>query len=560
MMVNDSITRRSGHFLVYQLGIVFALQVIMVAVIVLFVGLHGWDDGAITLAYSRTFAETGRIALTAASEQVEGFSSIAWFLINASVSLLHPSFEEAVLVSQVAAGVFLGVATLFIWLIARDLRLCPDTTLAILLVFSLFGPSVSEVANGMEMTLLTASGLALTYALYVRENRLLLTVAVVVFLTTRFEAMFYYAFLLTPLLFHRRLPIFILLTSFGLAIVGLQEAARYIVFGEVLPNTIYAKMHYPYSKLGLRAVFSRILAVTEIAFALLPLVLAIFALIILERKELAGRFRALATRQSEAAVLAAPIFGALLFSILTGKNWGYTGRMQFLALPFVLLLAGLLFEQLHTLRAGSGVRITLIAISVTTILFSWFVSARQPFSYVALNLVNRAEKFDATPASNRETGLAVDRLRLLLGLDTIVFATPDVGGLGLCCSLVRVVDIGLLSNRQLAQKGFDSLSAVITEEKPDLIEAHDVWGSATRIYTLPEFRDNYQPAILHETRLFLRKSHIRKLVEAQRAEWCDLEEDGCLELALEGHRYVKFAQNFDDIAFLRTGRFLLIKY
>jgi len=364
MMVNDSIARSSEYFSAHQLGIVFGLQVIMVAFIVLSVGLHGWDDGAITLAYSRTFAETGRIALTAASEQVEGFSSIAWFLINAFVGLSHPSFEEAVLVSQVTAGVFLAVATLFLWLIARDLPLCPHTTLAILLVFSVFGPSVSEVANGMEMTLLTASGLALTYALYVRENRLLLTAAVVVFLTTRFEAMFYYAFLLAPLLFHRRFPTFILLASFGLAVVGLQEAARYIVFGEVLPNTIYAKMHYPYSKLGLRAVVSRILAVTEIAFALLPLVLAILALIILERKELADRFRALATRQSEAAVLAAPIIGVLLFSILTG-NWGYTGKMQFLALPFVLLRAGLLFEQLHTVRTASGVRLSIYQFRIT---------------------------------------------------------------------------------------------------------------------------------------------------------------------------------------------------
>jgi hypothetical protein len=182
--------------------------------------LHGWDDGAITLAYSRTFAETGRIALTAASEQVEGFSSISWFLINAVIGLVHPGFTQAVLASQIAAGFFLGVAAFFIWLIAQDFRFSTYTTLAILLVFSLFGPSFSEVANGMEMTLLTASGLALIYTLYVRESRVLLMVAIVVFLTTRFEAMFYYAFMLMPLLIRKRFQAFVLLASFGLAVVG----------------------------------------------------------------------------------------------------------------------------------------------------------------------------------------------------------------------------------------------------------------------------------------------------------------------------------------------------
>src|ERR1700745_3513444 len=41
----------------------------------------GWDDGAITAAFSRTFADTGVIALTPVSPRVEGFSSLTWFLL-----------------------------------------------------------------------------------------------------------------------------------------------------------------------------------------------------------------------------------------------------------------------------------------------------------------------------------------------------------------------------------------------------------------------------------------------------------------------------------------------
>jgi hypothetical protein len=81
-----------------------AIQVAITAAVILLVKTRGWDDGAIALAYSKTFAATGRIALTPASEQVEGFSAIAWFLINALVALFRPSFDLAIAVSQGLTG------------------------------------------------------------------------------------------------------------------------------------------------------------------------------------------------------------------------------------------------------------------------------------------------------------------------------------------------------------------------------------------------------------------------------------------------------------------------
>src|SRR5271170_3679353 len=42
---------------------------------------HCWDDGAITAAFSRTWAQSARIALTPGSPVVEGFSSVCWFLL-----------------------------------------------------------------------------------------------------------------------------------------------------------------------------------------------------------------------------------------------------------------------------------------------------------------------------------------------------------------------------------------------------------------------------------------------------------------------------------------------
>jgi len=78
------------------LAIVVSVQLAALVTVCLLVGDNGWDDGAITLAFSRTFADNGLIALTPHSETVEGFSSVSWFLLNAVAALGRPSYGAAV--------------------------------------------------------------------------------------------------------------------------------------------------------------------------------------------------------------------------------------------------------------------------------------------------------------------------------------------------------------------------------------------------------------------------------------------------------------------------------
>ncbi len=543
------------------LALALGAQIVMIALITRLVGVHAWDDGAITLAFSRTFAESGLIALTPVSEQVEGYSSTAWFLINAVIALFRPGFEGAIHASQVAAGLCLGVATVFVWLIARDLGLRSRTNLAILLVFSLFGPAVSEVSNGMEMTLLTAAGLALFHALYVRENRLLLAVAIIVFLAVRFEAMIYYAALLTPLLFRGRYRSFILLAAAGLAVVVLHEIVRYMVFGDIFPNPVHAKMHVPYSLSGLQGVKLRLIAAVEITATLLPLVLAVSALLLVPWNGRADRLSALGTVRNDLLALAVPVAAVVLFAILIGKNWGYVGRMQFLALPFVLLIFGLVYDRLADSTRAVSARPILVAVCAVTVLFSWVVSARQPIAQMARTLSSGgevAEFHGTTPETYRRTGLAVDHLRQLIGKDMVTFATPDVGGLALCCDRIRVVDLGLLASRKLAKHGYGALPAILAEERPDAIEVHQHWGVNSKIYTIPEFRDDYQPVIIDRTRFYLRNEHAAKLIEQRRAEWCSAEEANCAASALRTHRYATSVTKLDDSAFLERKRVLMV--
>jgi hypothetical protein len=86
--------------------VVFSTVLAAHLAIALAVGVQAWDDGFITLAFSRTFAETGHIALTPVSEQVEGATSPLWFLMMAGVyKAFAPNFYWFHFASQLAAAV-----------------------------------------------------------------------------------------------------------------------------------------------------------------------------------------------------------------------------------------------------------------------------------------------------------------------------------------------------------------------------------------------------------------------------------------------------------------------
>ena len=324
-------------------------------------------------------------------------------------------------------------------------------------------------------------------------------------------------------------------------------------------------MHPPYSTPGFRAIVTRIKGAAEIANVLFPLICALILLTFAaqKRNQLARRLRDLAAKRELIVVLAVPIVAGELGCILIGRNWGYLGRMPFFALPFALLLFGLLFDQLASSEKPASRRIALVVILIVFIPFSWLRSAREPLAQMERTLAaggrDATEQFGVTPDSYRKTGLAVDRVRQLLGLDTIVFVTPDVGGLALCCNHIRIVDIAMLTNRRLAKEGYGALPSVLADENPDIIEVHQDWASLSQIYTIPDFKENYQPIIIEKTRLFLRNDHAKKLIEMHAAALCRIEEAQCRTMALVTHRYVEHSLESDDKAFTAKGAVLIIK-
>jgi hypothetical protein len=534
-------------------------QALLIALVCLMVGPLGWDDGAITLAYSRTFALTGRIAITPQSEQVEGFSSLAWFLVNSLAARTGIGFLGAIGVAQALAGAAFMAATVQLGLIGKRLGLRAGTLTASVWIFALAGPVLAEIGAGMEMGLLVASGLALVHALYIRPSWLWAALATVVFLTTRFEAALYFAVMLGPLLLRRQWRTFALMAAFGSTVFAAEEAWRWATFADWVPNTVHAKMWPPYSGGGLiDAIQSRAQALAEPATAAVPL-LAILAVLAIGREPAGPRWKPPGPA-SPVWVVAAPVLAVEIFGLIAGRNaYGALGRMQLLALPFVLIGAGLVFDPLPRDLTGLRRRLILTLAAALSIESGAFLSAQTTLT--ALKTPRPlGDDLGVTPANYRITGTVVDDLRRRLELPSIAFLTPDIGGAALCCDRLRIVDLGMLANRRLARAGYAATAEVLAAERPDVVEAHEVWAKSSGLASLPAFEAGYTPLMAGRTRLYLRNDRAEALLAKGLATACPVADADCRRKALSDHRGL-FPPPYgpdDDMAFLRRGAFLIL--
>lgn len=505
-------------------AVVVLLQCAALTSVCLLVRDNGWDDGAITVAFARTFARHGRVALTPRSEVVEGFSSVSWFLLNALAALARPSHRAAILVSQVLATLSICATTV---LLARTCALLQlDRFFATLTVvaFAAWGCSFGEAGNGMEMGLLAAAFLLMLNELLSPQPRMRwLAAGVLLAVTTRFEALFYVGLLALGVLSvpGRRAFWGIVLTCLGTVLV--LSCLRLAVFSDFLPNTYWAKRWPPYAVSGL---MERVRGAWELpSFFLLPLA----AVEIARRLDFAPAGAPRPPRRA-LVVLALPILGAVVVGGLVGESWGYRGRMPYFAFPLVLLLCALVFS------AWVDTKRTRFREAVAAGLFVLMaVKSKTGFPKDALKPVSKGGSF-VTPHTYVESGRVFQRFVSAAGLEQATILTPDVGGLALCCDEFKIVDLAALSDRQLAHRGPVALAEVIEAESPELVEAHWKWASLGTLYDLPYFRAHYLPAFAGGTKLWLRRD-VAEAIE-HRGRGCRLSvERADIQEALRTYRY-----------------------
>lgn len=523
------------------LALVVLLQCAALISVCWLIGDNGWDDGAITLAFARTFARHGRVALTGQSEAVEGFSSVSWFLLNGLIALGRPSYRAAIALSQALSIVCLGACTLLFartcTLMELGRRFSPLTVIA----FAGWGCSFSEASNGMEMGLLTAACLLMTNELLSPRPRLLLLgAAVALALTTRFEAVLYVGLLAVAVFAVAGRRAFSAIVLAGLGTVALLTAWRLAAFSDVLPNTFWAKRWPPYAGFGIAG---RLAGAAELpSFFVGPLL----ALGIARRSgfDLAGAIRG---RCRAFAILSAPILGAVVMGLLTGRHMGYHGRMPAFGFPPALLLVSLLLAdwvESGQSRFGAAIAIGSLASALAVSMVG--------FPSGSLRAAFRGGAFGVTPHTYAESGQVFRRFAAAGDLPHAAILTSDVGGLSLCCDEFKVVDLALLSSRALAHQGPAAIGEVLAAEAPELVEAHWKWAEVGKLYDLPSFASRYTPAFAGRTKLWVRRDVAAEIARKRRGCWLSLERED-VRLAVQDHRYRRTDLPYDRTSFERPG-------
>ncbi|SAK85644.1 hypothetical protein AWB80_05809 [Caballeronia pedi] len=497
---------------------VVAYAVLSLATILL-AGPYGWDDGAITVAYAHTLGRHGIFALTPASASAEGTSSLLMTALLASGQwLLHPDFIEAIRAAQLLSFIALSATLMLVWRALQPFLPSPTHRFIVVCLLGLLPACQAEIVNGMEMTIFAL--LLLAFVLSWRAQSTLAHALLPLLLLTRFEAAFYLGFALGWMVVFcpQDRPRAIRMCAWLVLCFAILTIWRYWFFGALLPNTILAKLQAPYSRKGWSGVLEKLRGLKDFLFVNAALLAGMY----LSRK--GGQQR----RLDPMPVLLIFAFG--VFAFVSGRNWGYTGRMFLAVLPlFVLALA----ERFANTRRPRVLRGLLLCLS-GTFLFNLAVLRENVDTVIlgaamrgvlpsVLNATGERVRKRAwgdfpgdwrgiTPANYAMTGASVDRLREHLGQPTLKFMTPDVGGAALCCQRLDILDSGLLTNPSLARRGYAGLADYLNKERPEVIETHGLWSSASGIYSVAGFKTNYLPAVHEGTLLWLRQDVLQRLM------------------------------------------------
>jgi hypothetical protein len=469
-----------------------------------------WDDSAITLGFARTFALSGEIRPTLLSDPVEGFSTPLWMAINAGAfaALRDP---DALLVFAKAASLALNLANVFF--LFSLLRAYCAPALAALIAFLFAAQSITfyESINGMEHPLFVFLMLAAFWGYLGKERAssyLVFLAASTLVVTIRWEGLWFVApFFLRSVLEGGPRRIVAAEHLFWAAAFAGLTAFRFAYFGDLVPNTIIAKSNAPYALPGL-SLWPRLDAMSVALLPILPCVIVAGALALVRRGDrgrLAIAAAAKAVWQSrDLFCIVAVVAAGLTFVLAIGENWGPRSRLFFPALPFAFLGASALLGGMAA-RAEPRLRLSAQSGLFAVGLFTLVLSFHELNAPAAPRYMERV-----TVASIATVAPALDKIRRASGREALTVASPDMGGLLLYSSHLRVVDIGFLCNRDLAKRGQAGIRAVVLDqENTDVIAIHSLWSQS--FVAIDAFYEHYVPVFVDGLRFFVRRDLAQRL-------------------------------------------------
>ncbi len=497
--------------------IVFVATLLINAAVAAAIGSRGWDDGAITMAFADTFAHTGRISITPASEVVEGFSSPFWLLLLAGVYRLVPlGFGGMILAAQLLTGLSAALGATLLWDLLR--RSLPRMAVILSVAVFTYAPFLIETANGMEMTALSVVVLAILRLITrTRSSASALFALAALVPWIRLEAAGYllvaFAAMIVLARDSRRARPLILGTLTSLLAL---TAARFAVFGAVIPNTILAKRWAVYGADSLAQHIG--IPLIDLGYALAPG--ALVALFSIGMRSPAIDLASIrhGTVHRSVAYVAGYVVAVGLFNEIAGYNWGYHGRMQQSIIAPAVVVAVWIApaasrRSLDSLRRIASVVLAMACLTVFGIFFAGEEEMTRTLP------IGRAD--DTTPMSIAATARAVDDIRARLNLPVMSVLIPDIGGTALCCRQLQILDLGMLADRKLARDGYEAAGRYVEEKRPDAI-VDPSWGAGSKIYETSYFADNYEPIASGERWIYLRRDRL-VLLENQ-CSWISVEQ------------------------------------
>lgn len=491
--------------------LLFPVALLIFLALVAFYWKNTWDDSAITLAFSRNLVKYGDIIPSQYSDRVEGYSSALWMFINAGFFMLGLGEKSVLLIAKAISTILGLINILLFWQLLNEKITNGFYKSAVIVLYVINLQTITAAVFGMENALYALLVMG-SYLLYKRRNNSRLTYAAFTVTTSllvliRHEgSLFLIPFVVDALYIESkrfwREPFLYVWAVIFLA----YHSWHFSFFGELLTNPMIAKRQPPYlAELHSAMDFFLYYLFPFFRFiAIYPFLVIVTGISFIRSRSLMSA--PVAPDKDRYLVLGIAFVGGFIM-LITGVSWNNDAeRLSYPALAFIFILFAQYLDK-NTFRELLGRSNIVIQVIVGAAVLINTIAAYQSFA--------ADQRFRITVDKVRNDARLETLTQEYLHLDRITLASPDMGGLLLFYGDgKRIIDLGLLCNRELAKQGYEFVDTyVLAEEKPEIIEIHDIW--ITPFVNSDIFYEKYTPAQIIDGNdklfIFFRNDLIQKI-------------------------------------------------
>lgn len=422
--------------------------------------LSGWliDDAAISMAYAANWTAGHGLVAQPGLDPVEGYSNPIWVCLFAGLNLLGLMTPGPI---KFVSALLVGLSLLSLNTTCRDCR--PFARASVLIMVAACSSIVTWTTSGLEnpLTLLIACELLRIVSISEPDRRTAIYAACLVaaLAMTRPEGLLFFVVPLLTLSKRELLHPYLAVIA---VIFGAFLALRYATFGDIVPNTFYAKEAH---LLTFKGMAENTVALLNGPFGTGLVMIALFAYAYPQAKADSARLMPSLTMMAVA--------GALF--ILMPPDWMPDRRFGTAFFPAVFVFAGIILQKRVGLLAG------LVLISLGFSAYRLTAMYRDPTTPMAW----------VQTVSDRFNGLAREKR-----LDGASLLMPDIGA-ALLTSEIRIYDLAGLTDRVIGRTLHNDKARfhdyVFEQLKPTFIKVHGPWAEIAQFDRDPRFRRDYVP-------------------------------------------------------------------